>query len=88
MPTQSLVCSGLCPTPLVLVLGATDGVWFCSLALPSGVSGRGDAPEPPVLQAGRSQLSQPFLVGEVLHPHHKEFSTTRQKKQQNTSSNF
>lgn len=80
VPRGNLPCSGLCPAPLVLALGTTDRAWTLC-ALPSAVSGHGgDASEPPVLQAGQSQLPQPLPIGEVFHPHHEEFSTTGQKK--------
>lgn len=59
----NLLCSSLCPLPLVLSLGTTDTSLALSCStLPSGIEGHWwDPPEPPLLQAEQSQLSQPLF---------------------------
>ncbi|NXG57216.1 ENO4 Enolase, partial [Hemiprocne comata] len=58
-------CSTLCPLPLVLSLGTTEKSLAPS-SLHIRISPHKVSPQPSLLQAEESQLSQPFLIREML----------------------
>jgi len=62
----------VCPLALVLSMAPLERAWFCCLCtLPSGVYiCWWGPPDPSLLQVEQSELSQPFLTGEMLHSIH------------------
>uniref|UniRef100_A0A8C4P7D6 Vacuolar protein sorting-associated protein 13B-like n=1 Tax=Dromaius novaehollandiae TaxID=8790 RepID=A0A8C4P7D6_DRONO len=65
---QSFLCFSLCPLPLVLSLGTIEKSLASSFDTPPAdiyTHGSGLSPEPSLLQAEQSQLSQPLLIGEM-----------------------
>ena len=66
---RDFLCSTLCPVPLVPALGTTEKSLAPTLLHPPSNTYMHvwDPPKPSFLQAEEPQLSQPFLVTEVLH---------------------
>ena len=69
---QNLLYFGSWPSPSVLLLDTTEeSLAPSSVVPPLGLSTHWcDLPEPPLLQAEESQLSQPLLVGQMLQALH------------------
>ena len=70
----NLLCFCLCPLPLVLAMGTTENgpsPTFFAFSLQLFIYMNEITAEPPVLQAEQSQLSQSFLIEDVLQSLHR-----------------